>query len=90
MNYAEAIKRPACGYKYMSHEQEIANLAKVISRKHCLRPMAIFEWAKRHKVPLIRYMPMLMDPTNLITANSCLLEDILNDEFEAVKTLLTN
>ena len=87
MNYSQAISKPANGYKYMNQEQVLAQLADSLSRKHCLRPSAVFEWAKKHNIPLIDYMARLMNTDNLMAANSYLLQDLLNDKFEAIKQL---
>jgi len=83
--YNEAIKRPKEGYKYSNDIQQTAQLSEMIANKHCLRPYAVFEWAKRHNVPLLKYMPFLMGRDTLLKANSLLLEDILNDRFDAIK-----
>ena len=86
-NYKQAIKSPKAGYKYSDNIQQTAQLSEIIGGKHCLRPEAIFNWATKHEVNLIDYMSILMSKDTLLKANSALLEDILNDKFDAVKQL---
>ena len=85
--YKEAIKSPKAGYKYSNDIQKTAQLSEMIGAKHCLRPNAVFDWATKHEVNLIDYMSILMSKDTLLKANSALLEDILNDKFDAVKQL---
>ena len=85
--YKEAIKSPKAGYKYSNDIQQTAQLSEMIGNKHCLRPKAVFDWATKHEVNLINYMPIIMSKDTLLKANSALLEDILNDKFDAVKQL---
>jgi hypothetical protein len=85
--YKEAIKSPKMGYKYSNNIQQTAQLCEMISNKHCLRPEAVFNWATKNEVNLIDYMSIIMSKDTLLKANSALLEDILNEKFDAVKQL---
>ena len=85
--YKEAIKSPKAGYKYSDDIQQTAQLSEIIGGKHCLRPEAIFNWATKHEIKLIDYMSIIISKDTLLKANSALLEDILNDKFDAVKQL---
>lgn len=85
--YKESIKSPKDGYKYSNDIQQLAQLSEMIGHKHCLRPNAVFEWAKSHQVDLIKYMPVIMGKDTMLKANSALLEDILNNQFITVKNL---
>jgi hypothetical protein len=67
--------------------RQTAQLSEMIGVKHCLRPEAVFDWATKHEINLIVYMFILMGKDTLLKANSALLEDILNDKFDAVKQL---
>ena len=85
--YKECIKPPKNGYKYSDKNQQTAQLAEMIGNKHCLIPETVFNWIIRFNIPIIQFMPKLMDTQNLLKANSALLEDILNNKFEAIKDL---
>lgn len=85
--YKEAIKPPKDGYKYSDNTQTIAQLSEMIGAKHCLRPNVIYEWAIKHNIKLIEYMPMLMSNDSLLLASSALFEDIMDDKFQAVQSL---
>ena len=85
--YKEAIKSPKAGYKYSDDIQQTAQLSEMIGGKHCLRPEAVFEWATKHEIKLIDYMSIIMSKDTLLKANSALVEDILNEKFDAVKQL---
>jgi hypothetical protein len=64
-----------------------AQLSEMIAMKHCLRPETVYNWAMKFDIKLFDYMSILMNRDTLLTVNSALLGDILNDKFDEVKQL---
>ncbi len=48
MNYKAAMKTPRRGWSHANDEQMLAVLSECLGRACCLRPEAVFEWAKKH------------------------------------------
>ncbi|MHB9044346.1 MAG: hypothetical protein ACYC35_00250 [Pirellulales bacterium] len=77
MTYVQAIKPPKRGYANANDETMLATLAESLGRHCCLRPEAVFNWAKRHS----SYRDLLMQAGRLIkqAAGMELLDAVLND-----------
>lgn len=86
LKYKDAIKLPKGGAVKMDKDNFTALAAEMISSKQGTRPEAIYNWANKHGVDLSKYGYILSDIKN----NDELLDDVLNDKFDAVKTLVEN
>lgn len=84
LKYKDAIKLPKGGAVAMDKDNFTAQAAEMISSKQGTRPEAIYNWANKHNVDIVKYGYILADIKN----NDELLEDVLNDKFDAVKILV--
>lgn len=84
LKYKDAIKLPKGGAVKMDKDNFTAQASEMISAKQGTRPEAIYNWANKHNVDLVKYGYVLAD----IKSNDELLEDVLEDKFDAVKTLI--
>lgn len=64
----------------------LLNLSKEISKFHCMNPVLIYEWAKKHNVDLAKFKAKLTCE-KILRANDALWNDITFDRFDRVKKL---
>ncbi len=84
LDYKKAIQLPKGGAVKMDKDNLTAQASEMISSKQGTRPEAIYNWANKHNVDLVKFGYVLADIKN----NDELLEDVLNDKFDAVKMLI--
>ena len=77
MTYKAAMKTPRRGWSHANDEQMLAVLSDCLGRACCLRPEAVFDWAKRHS----NYRDLRKASKRLIdnAADMELLVAVLND-----------
>lgn len=80
MSYEEAKKIPKQGAKYASIDNLRAWSAEIIAKRHALRPNAVYNWMKKHNISSRKIY--ILD--NIKYSNE-LLDDILNDKYDATK-----
>ncbi len=78
MTFAEAIKTPKGGWSKANEEQLLAFLSNTLGRHCCLRPEAVFDWAKKHS----SYTDLVRAARRLTrnVGDMELLEAVLNDQ----------
>lgn len=76
MTYKEAMK-PKSGWAHAEGKSLIALAAEMIADHHCLRPEAVFDWAKEHCLDL--YDRLVENPRALMPPDWRVLEAIMNN-----------
>ena len=78
MTYKASCKTPRRGWRHANDEQMLAVLSESLGRACCLRPEAVFDWAKKHS----NYRDLLKASKRLIdnAAHMELLVAVLNDQ----------
>ena len=83
-DYQKASKIPKGGTVNATPDNLSAWSAETIAKKHAMQPEAIYNWAKKHGVDLIKHGHIL----SKVESNSALLADVLNDKYEETKGLI--
>ncbi len=85
MPYEEAIKIPKGGAQKMNEFHLQAQAAQIIASNTGAREISVYNWANKHGVNLTEIGHILSKPEN----GSALIDDMLSDNFNKVKTLLS-
>ena len=77
MTYKEAAKTPKRGWKYAEGDQLTALAAEIIAEHQCLRPEAVYDWAKEYCPDL--YDKLIKNSRALMLPNFEILEAIMGN-----------
>ena len=83
-DYKKAMSRPTGkngrGWKYADDDSMAASYAEILGHKFCMRPDAIYAWAKKHNVDLLKnWTRLYQQKVTDVFADDSLVILVLND-----------